>query len=410
MSMTIFQVAKRNVNRNLRRSILSGVAIMVSSMSIVLLFAFLGGMTADMKKNLTTYYTGDIRIRNISFGEFERYNPIHLTIDEQDVATVLEEFQEVSSYVPRINIPSSFYINGGMHPTIGVGADFEKEASFQDLDLILKDGRLPAVDAREILIGASLAKDLHIELGDSITVMSTTAARGTNAITLQVVGLATFPVASLNTKYYWTDIDTARYFLRMNDTDAHEILIRAEGNLKRMAADISNRFEERTQSRIESLSFDQISTLFSLMKIAEIAYYFIGAIFLFLGSTVIINTTMMVIYERMREIGTLSALGMSGKELVRLFFAEGLIISVIASAIGVLLGTLITVYLSRVGVDFTEAMSGVDMEISSILYPTFSWISAIAVFFYSIAITAIATYIPSRKASHIEVVEALRYI
>ncbi len=410
MSMSIFQVAKRNVNRNLRRSILSGVAIMISSMAIVLLFAFLGGMTQDMKNNLTTYYTGDVRVRNASFGEFERYNPIHLTVNEQEIASVLREVEGVTTYVPRINIPSSFYINGGMQPSIGIGADFEKESNFQNLDLILKEGKLPSSGAREMLIGAPLAKDLGVTIGDSITVMSTTAARGTNAITLKIVGLAAFPVAALNTQYYWTDIDTARYFLRMSENDAHEILIRADGNLKKISATIRERVEQETHTLVDAAAFDEISTMFALMKIAEVAYYFIGAIFLFLGSTVIINTTMMVIYERMREIGTLSALGMKGKELIQLFFTEGLIISFISSLIGVVVGSVIIAYFSRVGVDFTDVMSGIDMEISSILYPKFSLFTTVAIFFYSLAITAIATFIPSRKASRIEVVEALRYV
>ncbi len=410
MSMSIFQVAKRNVNRNLRRSILSGVAIMISSMAIVLLFAFLGGMTQDMKNNLTTYYTGDVRVRNASFGEFERYNPIHLTVNEQEIASVLREVEGVTTYVPRINIPSSFYINGGMQPSIGIGADFEKESNFQNLDLILKEGKLPSSGAREMLIGAPLAKDLGVTIGDSITVMSTTAARGTNAITLKIVGLAAFPVAALNTQYYWTDIDTARYFLRMSENDAHEILIRADGNLKKISATIRERVEQETHTVVDAAAFDEISTMFALMKIAEVAYYFIGAIFLFLGSTVIINTTMMVIYERMREIGTLSALGMKGKELIQLFFTEGLIISFISSLIGVVVGSVIIAYFSRVGVDFTDVMSGIDMEISSILYPKFSLFTTVAIFFYSLAITAIATFIPSRKASRIEVVEALRYV
>ncbi len=410
MKLNIFQVARRNISRNMRRSILSGVAIMVSSMAIVLLFAFLGGMSADMEKNLTTYYTGDIRVRNASFGEYERYNPIHLTINEQEIASVLSDMIDVAYYVPRITIPSSFYINGGMQPSVGIGADFLKEENFQDLDAILKKGKLPSKGAREMLLGATLAKDLGVTIGDTITVMSTTAARGTNAITLEIVGLATFPIASLNTQFYWTDIDTARYFLRMDETETHEILIRAEGDLKKLAFSIGEKIEQKTNTRVDIASFDQISTMFSLMKIAEIAYYFIGAIFLFLGSTVIINTTMMVMYERMREIGTLSALGMRGKELIKLFFTEGLIISVIASLAGVLLGSAITLYLGQTGIDFTEAMSGIDMGISSMLYPTFNIFTAILVFFYSIAITAIATYIPSRKASRIEVVEALRYV
>jgi putative ABC transport system permease protein len=408
--MNMYQVAIRNVTRNKRRSILSGVAIMVASMSIVLLFGFIGGMKSDMRNNLTTYYTGDIRVRNVLVEKYERYNPIHLTVDELQVASVLSEFKEVQTYVPRIRFPSSFYINGGMQPVVGIGADFVREADFQHLDLILKEGKLPTKGEKEMLIGAVLARDLGLSLGDSVTVMSTTSARGTNAITLKIVGLATFPVASLNTQFFWLDIDTARYFLRMGPHETHEILLRSDGDIDTIAQQIGEKIETESGTAVESKSFSQINELYSMITIAENVYYIFTAIFLFLGSTVIINTTMMIIYERMREIGTLAALGMKGKELVKLFFIEGLIISTIASIIGVLLGSVITLYLGKVGINFTDAMSGIDMEISSILYPEFNPLTAVWIFIYSLGVTAIATFIPSRRASKIEVVEALRYV
>ena len=226
--MNITHVALRNVSRNIRRSILSGAAIGVSAMAIVLLFAFISGMKLDMKTNLTTYYTGDILIRNQTYKEYERYNPIHLTVDEKEVRQALEGIDGVRLAVARVRFPSTFYINGGMNPAVGVGADFTREEDFQDLDLILKAGRFPEKNERAMLIGAVLAENLGLALGDSVTVMSTTAARGTNAITLKIVGLAAFPVGALNTGFFWTDLDTARYFLRMYNGDSHEILLRGE--------------------------------------------------------------------------------------------------------------------------------------------------------------------------------------
>jgi putative ABC transport system permease protein len=150
--------------------------------------------------------------------------------------------------------------------------------------------------------------------------------------------------------------------------------------------------------------------MFNFIEIAQFIYYFIGVFFLLLGSTVIINTTMMVIYERMREIGTLAALGMHGKELTRLFFLEGVFISAIGAAVGVLIGAGITVYLGKFGLNFTDALSGIDMEISSVLYPRFNIWTTLIVYVYSVVISAAATLIPSRKASRIEPVEALRYV
>jgi putative ABC transport system permease protein len=104
------------------------------------------------------------------------------------------------------------------------------------------------------------------------------------------------------------------------------------------------------------------------------------------------------------------ALGMHGKELTRLFFLEGAIISAIGALVGVLIGTIMIVYLGQVGLDFTDALSGIDMEISSVLYPKFNIWTTIIVYIYSVVVSAATTLIPSRRASKIEPVEALRYV
>jgi putative ABC transport system permease protein len=407
--MKLVHVALRNITRNKRRSILSGVAIAVASMSIVFLFALVQGMRDDMAHNLTTYYTGEVRIRNEKYEQYERYNPIHLTVDWETIDNTLQDIPEVTGYVPRITFGSAFYINGGNHPAVGIGADFAREAEYQDLDAILKEGRIPAKGANEMLIGAVLARDLKVSLGDKVTIISTTAARGNNAITLEIVGIAAFPVAALNAQFFWAPLDRVQYFLRM-DNEVQEVLVTVDDDERESAALIKERLETATVNPLEVKAYNDISMMYGFIEIAQFIYYIIGIFFLILGSTVIINTTMMVIYERMREIGTLSALGMHGKELTMLFFLEGGFISALGAAVGVLMGTAITLYLGKVGVNFTDALSGIDMEISSILYPKFNIWTTIIVYIYSVVVSAATTMIPSRRASKIEPVEALRYV
>lgn len=409
MTMKLMHVAFRNISRNRRRSLLSGIAIAVASMSIVFLFALVQGMRDDMALNLATYYTGEVRVRNSSYEQFERYNPVHLTVDWNTIDSTLERMEGITDYVPRITFASSFYINGGNHPAIGIGADFSREASFQDLASILKEGRIPEEGKNEMLIGAVLARDLRVSLGDRITIMSTTAARGSNAITLEIVGIGAFPVAALNTQFFWAPLDRIQYFLRM-DHDVQEVLITVDGDERAMATQIRDRLEGATGSDLDVQAYNDISMMYGFIEIAQFIYYIIGVFFIILGSTVIINTTMMVIYERMREIGTLQALGMHGKELTKLFFLEGSIISALGAAVGVIMGSVVILYLQQAGLNFTDAMSGIDMEISSVLYPKFNIWTIIIVYFYSVIISATTTLIPSRRASKIEPVEALRYV
>ncbi len=409
MKMHLAKTALKNISRHKVRSILSGTAIGISAMAIVALFSLIQGMSDDMAYNLKTYYTGEVRVKHVDYEINERYNPMHLTVDWESVNDALEQDESVDTYVPRITFPSIFY--GSNYGAVGVGADFAREAEFQDLEGSLKAGRLPENGKNEMMMGATLARDLKLKLGDKVTVMSTTAARGTNAITLEIVGLFAFPVGSLNSKYFWVPLDRTQYFLRMEGS-VQEVLIKLkEGVASKAAAPlIKEAVEARAGVEMDIRSWEELSTTYGMLKMAQMVYNFVAMFFFLLGSTVIINTTMMVIFERMREIGTLGALGMHGKELIRLFFLEGTFISMIGSAFGVAIGVALTLWLSKTGIDYTDAMSGMDFEMSSIVYPQLSVGRTAFVYFYSVIIASAATFIPSRHAAKIEPVEALRYV
>ena len=394
----------------MRRSILSGAAIAVATMSIVMLFALIGGMTADLETNLRNYYTGDITVRNSDYERYERFNPVHLTYDIDTAEAVISGIDGIASWVPRTTFPTNMYIGGSNYGALGVGVDFEREADYINLDSILKDGRLPEAGENEMMIGAVLANQLHLGLDDKVTIMSMTASRGTNAITLKITGIAAFPVAALNSSNFWMPLDRAQYFLQTPGGAQQVMLKVADGeNRKQIAKELNTALVSAgTPGDVKEM--EQMSVMFTLLRFADAIYNVIAVFFFVLGSTVIINTTMMVIFERIREIGTLSALGMHGKELVRLFMLEGTFISAVGAGVGVIIGVVATLFLSRTGINFTDAMQGIDMEISTILYPVLSVPRTIFVYFYSVAIATLATLIPSRRASRIQPVEALRYI
>ncbi len=411
MTIKLPAVAFRNIFRNLRRSILSAVAIAVSAMSIMALLALLECMETDMAKNLTSFYTGQIRIRNVDYEKYERYNPLHLSVDIASVLPVAESVDGVKAATPRINFPASLYLNEKNNGVLGVGIDFTKDAAFIDFDKLVTEGRIPNAGANEMLMGSILAHELALGVGDKVTMLTTTATRGTNAMTFKITGIASFPVGALSSTTVYVPLDRAQYLLRM-EGQAQEILLLTKDGYKEadVAKDVKQALLSQLSLETETKQWKDLNTIYSFLVIAKFIYYIIGAIFFVLGSTVIINTTMMVIYERMREIGTMGALGMQGKELTKLFLLEGSFISIAGSTLGTLIGVGIVFTLSKVGLNFTEVMSGVDMEISSILYPTVNWFTALFVWIYAIIISSLSTLIPSRKASKIEIVEALRYV
>jgi len=408
--MKLRKIALRNIFRNTRRSILSATAIAVAAMTMTFLFSMLKGMEDELGYNLQTFYTGEVRVRNPEYTEYEQLNPLHLRVMEyEEVIRIIEEETDAPLISPRVSFPGVVYREEDNFHLLGLGVDFTREKEYMELEDLLKEGRIPEMGKDEAVIGTGLARDIGVGVGEKITILSQTMRRGSNAITFMVTGLAAFPVEALTEQYLLAPLDRVQYFLRM-DEGVTEVLVRYPGHNRSIAQaeSINQALENAGFTDIEARSWEKMQTTYSFVKMASAIYNFI-AIFLFLlGSTVIISTTMMVVYERMREIGTIAALGMRGGQIVKLFFLEALFISIAGSLAGVLLGIGITVPLSYIGLNFGEAMRGVSMEISNIVYPRLNLPAAIFVFIASVVVASAASFVPSRKAAKIEPIHALR--
>jgi putative ABC transport system permease protein len=404
-------LALRNIFRNLRRSLLSALAIAVSVMSIILLLALIDGMEADMRSNLITYYTGEIRVRSGEYQRYERFNPLHLSLDATLATESLSTVSGISAIEGRIAFPVSIYREERSRPAQAIGLDFSLGTTFIDFDSILSAGRLPEPKEHAVLIGSALAQAAGLSLGDRVTLLTQTARGSTNAITFVVVGVVSPPIGQLSASTLYLSLDVAQHFLLM-EGQVQELLIHSDSqtDLQALARTIGHHLESELELSIESKAFTQINELYGFLSVARLVYWIIALVFFILGSTVIINTTMMVIYERMGEIGMMKALGMYDGQVASLFLLEAVFISSAGSMVGAGVGSIITCILQRVGIDFTEALSGIEMEISSRLYPKLTVAVVLGVLVYGIVTATLSTLIPSRKAAKIHVVEALHYV
>jgi len=410
--MKLARIAFRNIRRNRRRSLLSGTAIAVAAMAITFLFSYITGFLGDYQSNVVRYMTGHVRIRHVEYDENEQLNPLHLSVvNYEEVVRKLEAEDGVAAVVPRTRFFTAIYRNDQTFGGVGLGVDFEKEREMMNIQDSLEQGRIPRNGEREMLLSSGLAEELELEVGEKLTLLTKNKYMGMSGMTFLVTGIVRFQVAGFNDSFFLMPIDTAARFLKMDD-EATEILVMLEDDGQVDA------FVQSSKAIIANLGRDELSVqpwtklgmIYGMIRYAQNIYDIFALIFFLLASTVIVNTTMMVIYERMREIGTVAAMGMTPREIVRLFFLEAFYIGAIASFVGVLIGVAITLPLSRTGIDLTGVMEGVDMELSSVLYPQLNVRSTVFVFFYATAIASLASFIPSRKAAKIEPVEALRAV
>ncbi|NJC98280.1 MAG: ABC transporter permease [Anaerolineae bacterium] len=133
----------------------------------------------------------------------------------------------------------------------------------------------------------------------------------------------------------------------------------------------------------------------------------INLIILGITVTVIVNTLLMSVFERTREIGILSAIGMKGRQIIALFLAEASLLAVGGIAIGALAGWALSVYFGKVGIYFGDLGLSADMLFEDRIYTYLTLESAINLIITAFVFTIIASLYPARMASRMEPVEAL---
>jgi len=410
--MKLARIALRNIGRNSRRSILSATATAIATMAMVAMAAYVNGLSADMRGNVADLVTGHVQVRAAGFERYEQLNPLHLRIQRYpDLLALLEAEPEVAAAVARLSLPVGIFRGEENVGAQVMGVDVERERSFMRVDRIVASGRLPNAGAAEAVVGRGLARKLGVGIGDRITLLSGTMRRSSNALTVTIVGLAAFPVSSMDELRLVLPLDRAIALARMDDS-VTEILVKAkdEGRIPALERRLETMLAGGGWADLEARTWSEANYLLSFFEMADMVYFIMSLIFFLLASTVLVNTTMMVVFERTREIGTVGALGMKGGEIVRMFLLEAFALAAIGALAGVILGLAIAVPLSLFGINMGALVQGMSFEVSNVVFARPKPLGTALIFVYAVAISCAAAYLPARRAARIRPVEALRAI
>jgi putative ABC transport system permease protein len=148
----------------------------------------------------------------------------------------------------------------------------------------------------------------------------------------------------------------------------------------------------------------------AVMKMAEPIYTALFMVFLVVASFLIINTVVMIIHERIKEIGMMGCLGMTRGEIVKVFFFESIFMAAFGALAGVVLGGVLAFFLSQHPIRMGDMYGNTfaDMPMSQSIFMAFDVVMLIRAWVMGVVIASIFTLIPSLKSAFVEPVEALR--
>ncbi len=407
--MFLMRVAFRNVFRHKRRSLLIIVSIVIGIIIVIFIQSLFRGRRVTLNESVIRFKTGHLQLHARGYEEKSRRLPLDLSIENPDeIKAIIGDIEGIESITSRVEF--STMISNGVDTMmlLGIAVEPSKEEGRGLIDEMISEGSYLSDGDQGILIGEALAKAMGITLGDTVMLYSQTLYGAQNLMDFDVKGI--FKTGSpFDKSAVFISLPKAQEFLDMGDS-VTEVMIQLKDNdyLEKVTEEIAGRLNDHD---IELHSWRYYAR--ELLADLEGDSIFMAAfnIFLFFLVTIgIVDVMTMSVFERIREIGMIRAMGLKSREVVILFILEALIIGVIGAVIGSILGEAISWYFDVVGIPMPEMTKEIGVAIGDRLYASVSGRDVVLALAIGIIVAVFGSIYPAYIASKMRPVEALRHI
>lgn len=283
-------------------------------------------------------------------------------------------------------------LNGSM-----LGVDILEEDKLFGLRNKMTSGRIEDLKANQegIIMGKGLARKLNATTGDRVVI---TTPQG-YTMTLKVVGIFQMGIGTVDNVRSYANMSTVQTILQQHHTYITDINIKLKD--LHQARQIAPEFEQMFQYKAEDWETAN-ATFLTGSIIRNILTYSVSFTLLVVAGFGIYNILNMTIYNKMKDIAILKAMGFAGRDVKEIFMIQSLIIGLVGSLAGLLIGFGLSVLISKAPFNGGDMISLDHMPVN--FDPKYYIIGIV----FGVTTTALAGYLPSRKASYIDPIEILR--
>ena len=397
-------IAVRNVLRNKRRSLFSAMAMIIGVAFVVFLNGFFNGFIGVVIRESVEGRTGALQIHHRGFLTAQS-DPLKLDMpsDPAFVARI-RAVPGVTAIAPRINFEGLLNNGSVANVIVGLGVDPREEYVVCPWRKGVEvDGSLSPDATDQMLVGAELAESMELAPGASVTLLSATQRGASNALDASVKGRIDSPVPFASKRSLVVPLAFAQSLLKMPGrvteyAVAIDRLDDAELVKQRLQTALGAEFEVHTWDERDTNAATFVGRLRAIVTL-------VTSVLFVLMLTFIVNAMLAAVYERVREIGTMLAVGVRRSQVLRMFLVEAMTLGLAASVLGSLLGTAAVLYFGHHGIVLQPPGTK-----PATLYPFVSFASLSFAIFVSVAGAVLAALYPAFKASRLRPVEALRAV
>jgi putative ABC transport system permease protein len=415
----LISMAWRNLWRHRRRTLLTALAMGVSVAFVMALITFSDGMYRKMSVVLIDETTGHVQVHH---PDYTRTRASFASI--ADAAARVKAVEALAN--TRVVVPRLFgnALVGGATETTGVqliGVDPAREPLLTPDQETVRVGRwLGPAPAREIVLGAGLAESLEAAIGSEVVAVTQASDGSLGNELYRVVGIRTSGSATLDRTGAWLHIADLQALMVLPD-QAHELLILThtldsevdDPEILAAAAAVEAALGASAAAPMSVQTWWQASpSTAQMLAMSDFsAYITLGIVFGAAGLG-ILNTMLMSVFERTRELGVMMALGTRPRHIIALVVVESALLASLACGVGLLVGLAFDYYLVTEGIPMTgesgERLStaGVlfDTHIFGVVYPA----RIVTTLVGAVAVSILAAVWPATRASRLRPVDAMR--
>ncbi len=408
----LVRMALRNLLRNKRRSALAMISVALAVLLCVFLQGFTGGFISSIVRNYTKNETGHIRITSRDYLARSDMMPVDaLVANPAAIERTIEASPALAGQISLVTERIRFGVlleNAGHNASaVAIAGDPKREESLLYLQRSIKDGRYIAGPG-ETIMGAGLASDLKLSVGESLKVVSEASDGSLQLKKLKIVGIFRTGVSALDDATFQIPIEDAKRFLRTGGgTQSIIVMLNNYRRAQAVAAKIESLLAD---PNLAVTPWTAIGDYPKLVELEERLINYIVLVVLFLGAFIITNIMMMIVLERRREIGILKSMGLSNGQVLVLFLWEGIFLGLWGSLVGAAGGLALNILFHARGMDFSAAMSSLDYPVDNVIHTVVDVPLTLAVVALGAAVAGVVSLLPSRRAARMNVVDSIKSV
>lgn len=412
-----FKIAKTHLLAKKKQSLVAMLGVTFGIAMFTLMIGFMTGVN-DLLEDTMLSASPDIHIyndvkpvKNSILDEYYQHDSKHLNITHhqrvKEEERNLKKGWEIVQYLKKdkrikgisAQIATQVFYRQASIEMNGLlsGVDIFEEDKLFEIGKRMKSGSLEDLknNSNGIIMGAGLAKKLNVKVGDHINVSTPMAT----SQRLKIVGIFAMGVAAVDNTKSYTNIATVQKLLLVDPNYITDINIKLydHKDAKPMSIDL----EKQLLYKCEDWKTSNATILVSF-TIRSILTFVVVTTLLVVAGFGIYNIMNMTIYDKMKDIAILKATGFSGRDIVRIFLSQSLIIGFLGGLSGILLGLTLSYGISKVPFDGGEFLA---MDHLPIKFDIKYYIEGIV---FGLTTTAFAGYFPAKKASKVDPVKIIR--